>query len=246
VAGTAIKGLAATLMMRRVLERHPNAFLVTLASFGVTIPLHNSQHHLAEDIRKGLLEQDRRPDSPVVMVGHSQGALASLRYALDHPEQVLHVFSVGAPWHGSRSAARVARLAGRSGRNITPALTDMAAGSSFLRDLHAELPRIADRVTNVYSTHEIVISPYVHAHIDVPGVSNILIAPEQEYLRHLQTFPEYVIDGHVNARLTHLTEMSSPAVRSLIWTKVDQVTARVRRGEIGPGARPNDQAVPEA
>lgn len=236
VAGTAIKGIAATLMMRRVLERHPNAFLITLASFGVTIPLHSSQEHLAADIRRGLLQQDRTPDSPVVLVGHSQGALACLRYAVDHQDQVLHVFSVGAPWHGSRSAARVAGLVKRTGRNLAPALTDMAAGSPFLRRLHDDVPQIADRVTNIYTTREIVISPYFHAHIDVPGVHNILIAPEKEYLRHLQTFPEYPLDGHIDAKVTHLGEMSHAQVRSLIWAKVDKITAGVKRGELGPGA----------
>ena len=32
VAGTAIKGVASNLMMRGVMERHPNAFLITLQS----------------------------------------------------------------------------------------------------------------------------------------------------------------------------------------------------------------------
>lgn len=112
VAGTAIRGVAATLMMRRVLERHPNAFLITLANFGVTLPMHKSQEHLTRDIRSGLEKQGRDPDSPVVLVGHSQGAIASLRYAVDHPHQVLHVVSVGAPWLGSASARRVSRLFG--------------------------------------------------------------------------------------------------------------------------------------
>lgn len=83
VAGTAVKGLAAQLMTKRLLQRHPGAFLITLANFGVTIPLHNSQRFIAADIRKQLMEQGRPPDCPVVMVGHSQGGLACLRYALD-------------------------------------------------------------------------------------------------------------------------------------------------------------------
>jgi pimeloyl-ACP methyl ester carboxylesterase len=235
VAGTAIKGIAAHMMMHQVLRRHPNAFLITLASLGVTIPLHNSQHHIAADIRRGLLKQDRAADSPVVLVGHSQGALASLRYAIDHPDQVLHTFSVGAPWHGSRSAARVAGLIGRTGRNLAPALTDMASGSLFLQQLHSDLPQIADRVTNIYTTREIVISPYFYAHVDVPGVRNVLIAPQNEYLRHLQSFPEYPLDDHIEARVTHLGEMSNPQVRSMIWAKVDRISERVRRGELGPG-----------
>jgi pimeloyl-ACP methyl ester carboxylesterase len=234
VAGTAIKGVAATVMMRRVLERHPNAFLVTLASFGVSLPLSRSQDHLADDMRKGLIAQGRHPDSPVVLVGHSQGALACLRYAIDHPENVLHVISVGAPWNGSRSAGRVSRLMGLTGRDLTPALTDMASGSAFLTALHDDLPQIADRVTNIYSTHEIVIAPYVAAHIDVEGVTNVLIASEDEYGQHLRTYPDLTIEELIVGRVTHLGEMNAPEVRALIWRTVDEISNRLRRGEAGP------------
>ncbi|NQU37794.1 MAG: hypothetical protein HQ526_09415, partial [Actinobacteria bacterium] len=165
VAGTAIKGVAASVMMRGVMERHPNAFLVTLSSFGLTVPLHRSQSQIAHDVRQGLAEQGRDPDCPLVMVGHSQGALAALRYALEHQDQVLHVFSVGCPWQGSVSAGfwsnRIKRI---SGRHLAPALRDMAPDSDYLTELHEDLPAIADRVTNIYSTHELFIRPYVAAH----------------------------------------------------------------------------------
>lgn len=233
VAGTAIRGVAATIMMRRVLQRHPNAFLITLANFGVTLPLHKSQKHLAEDIRRGLRDQGRAPDSPVVLVGHSQGALASLRYAVDHPQQVLHVVSVGAPWDGSLSAKRVSGLFRWAPGDVTPALTDMAQGSTFLTRLHEDLPSIAGRVTNIYSTHELFIAPYTAAHIDVDAVTNYLISTEDEYRRHLVAYPELAVDGHIEGRITHLGEMNAPEVRSVIWAKVDEVTARLRRGEIG-------------
>ncbi|HPE12697.1 MAG: alpha/beta hydrolase [Actinobacteria bacterium] len=238
VAGTAIRGVAATLMMRRVLERHPNAFLITLASFGVTLPLHKSQEHISEDIQRGLHRQGRDPDSPVVLVGHSQGALASLRYAVDHPNQVLHVVSVGSPWNGSHSAKRVARLLRWAPRDITPALTDMAEGSPFLAQLHDDLPAIADRVTNIYSTHELFMTPYTAAHIDVPGVVNHLIATESEYRRHLAAYPDLPVDGHIEGRITHLGEMSAPEVRAVIWAKVEEIADQVRRGEIGGRERP--------
>jgi len=229
VAGTAIRGLAATVMMRQVLGRHPNAFLITLANFGVTLSLETSQEHIAHDIQSGLERRGRAPDSPVVLVGHSQGGLAVLRYALDHRDQVRHVISVGCPWAGSETAARVARAAGWTRLNLTPALRDMAEGSRFLSALHADLPEIADRVTNIYSTHELFIRPYIGAHIDVPGVENILIASEDEYHKHLRGFPEHPVDDHIVGRVTHLGEMSSPEVRSRIWAKVDEVAARVRR-----------------
>ena len=230
VAGTAIRGVAATVMMRPVLERHHNAFLITLANFGVTMPMERSQAHLHDDIQEGLAAQGRSPDAPVVLVGHSQGALACLRYAIDHQEQVLHTISVGVPWRGSLSAARLSRLFRWTGRNLTPALSDMAEGSPFLADLHRDLPQIADRVTNIYSTHELFIRPYIAAHIDTPGVQNLLIATEDEYRKHLRGFPELPADDLILGRITHLGEMNSPDVRSRIWAKVDEVTADLRRG----------------
>lgn len=223
IAGTAIRGVAATLMMRQVLQRHPNAFLITLAAFGVTIPLHRSQEHLARDIRAGLLRIGREPGDPVVLVGHSQGGLAVLRYAVDHPEQVLHVISVGVPWSGAVSATRVTNVLGRRGSTMVPAISDMRQGSRFLRDLHRDLPRIADRVTNIYSTHELFIRPYTDAHITVPGVQNVLIASEEEHVRHLAVYPELPVDDLIMGRVNHMNEMNSPMVRSHIWAKVDEV-----------------------
>ncbi|MBP7972714.1 MAG: alpha/beta fold hydrolase [Candidatus Nanopelagicales bacterium] len=235
VAGTAIKGVAANLMMRGVMERHPNAFLITLQSYGITLPLHKSQEHISQDIQKGLEAQGRAPDSPLVLVGHSQGALAALRYAINNPTQVVHVFSVGCPWHGSVSAANTAsRIRRLTGINIAAALRDMAPNSTFLTSLHDDLPTIASRVTNIYSTHEIFIRPYTCAHIDVPGVSNVLISTEDEYAKHLRTFPDLSIDELIIGRRTHIGEMNSPEVRSLIWAKVDELGQRFRDGEAGP------------
>lgn len=238
IAGTAIKGLAANVMMRGVMERHPNAFLVTLQNFGVTVPLNRSQTHIADDISKGLAAHGRLPDCPLVLVGHSQGALAALRYAIDHPDQVKHVFSIGCPWHGSVSAGfwanRVARV---TGRNFVPALRDMSPNSPFLTNLHNDIPQIADRVTNIYSTHELFIRPYVSAHINVPGVSNVLIATKDEYAKHLRTFPDLPVDELVLGRVTHAGEMNTPEVRSLVWRKVDDLTAEIRLNRV-TGRRP--------
>lgn len=229
VAGTAIKGLAANIMMRGVMERHPNAFLITLQSYGITLPLSRSQEHIANDIKKGLAAQGRPEDAPLVLVGHSQGALAVLRYAIDNPTQVVHVFTVGCPWHGSVSAANTAaRIRRLTGINLTPALRDMAPNSKYLTSLHADVPSIAARVTNIYSTHEIFIRPYVCAHIDIPGVTNVLIASENEYARHLRTFPDLPIDELILGRATHAGEMNTPAVRSMIWTKVDELSEYFR------------------
>ena len=70
-------------------------------------------------ISRMLARQDREPDAPIVIVGHSQGGLAALRYAVDHQDQVRHVVSVGAPWRGSVSAQRISSLFSWTGRNLT-------------------------------------------------------------------------------------------------------------------------------
>ena len=107
------------------------------------------------------------------------------------------MISVGAPWRGSVSAQRISSLFSWTGRNLTPALSDMAEGSPFLTALHADVPSIADRVTNIYSTHELFIQPYINAHMDVPGVKNVLIATDDEYRRHLRAFPELEVDDQI-------------------------------------------------
>jgi pimeloyl-ACP methyl ester carboxylesterase len=224
VAGTAIRGAAATVMMRPVLERHPEAFLITLASFGVTLTMGASQEHIRQDISKSLRERGRARDSPIVLVGHSQGGLAVLRYAIDHPRQVRHVFSIGAPWAGAVSAGHLSKIV----RHRLPAIRDMSAGSPFLTALHNDLPVIADRVSNIYSTHELFIRPYVGAHIDVAGVTNTLIATEEELQRHLQQYPDLELDDIIVGRVNHLSEMHSPEVRSRIWVKVGEIADGMR------------------
>jgi len=240
IAGTAIRGVAATLMMNRVLERHPRAFLVTLAQFGVTIPLHRSQEHLEADIRRGLEERKFDPDTPLVIVGHSQGGLAALRYAADHPDRVRHAISIGAPWHGARSATNVARFVPR---RFTPAVYDMAEGSRFLSELHADLPAVADRVTNIYSTHEILIRPYVAAHIDVPGVRNILVGSDEEHRRHLDMYPHHEVDDVVLGSVNHFSEMNSPKVRSRIWAQVE-ATERDLAADAGSSPTSGESSAP--
>jgi pimeloyl-ACP methyl ester carboxylesterase len=230
VAGTAIRGMAATVMMGPVLQRHPNAFLITLERWGVSIPLHESQEYIDEAIEQGMWAKGRDPAEPVVLVGHSQGGLAVLRYAIDHPEQALHVITVGTPWLGAVSAARVNGLVRRLVRRDLPALVDMAPDSQFLHRLHTEADVLGSRLTNIFSTREIFIMPYVSAHIPLAGTTNVLISTTKEYEHHLRVYGlSHPLDGHIEGRATHLGEMSHPEVRAVIWRTVEQVSRQAGR-----------------
>jgi pimeloyl-ACP methyl ester carboxylesterase len=231
VAGTAIRGLAATVMMGPVLGRHPHAFLITLERWGVTIPLHDSQEYIAEAIEQNMWARGRDPAEPVVLVGHSQGGLAVLRYALDHPEQALHVVTVGTPWLGAVTAARANGLARRLMRRDLPALVDMAPDSEFLTRLHEEADPLGPRLTNIFSTREIFMIPYVSAHIPLPGATNILIATTKEYEHHLRVYGHsHPVDDHIEGRVNHLGEMSHPGVRAVVWRTVEEVSRRAATG----------------
>ncbi len=228
IAGTAIRGLAASLTMNSVLDRHPNAFLVTLEQWGISVRLDDSQRYLHKAIREGMFKQNRPADEPIVLVGHSQGGLAALRYAIDHPTQVLHVIAVGSPWNGARLAGTINSLVRTIVRRDLPALVDMTPSSPFLQALHDDLPVIADRVTNIYSTREILIEPYISAHIPTPGVTNVLIATKDEYEKHLRVYGHtHPIDELIEGRVTHLGEMGSPDVRGVIWRTVGHAAKNI-------------------
>jgi pimeloyl-ACP methyl ester carboxylesterase len=231
VAGTAVRGAAAAIVMRGVLQRHPSAFLVTLERGGVTVPLHESQHYLADELEQGLWRLGRDPSEPLVLVGHSQGGLAVMRYALDHPQHTRRVVTVGTPWLGSTSAARVNRWVRRVTARDVPALADMAPESAFLARLRDQAAPLGPRLTNVYSTRELVIRPYVAAHVPLPGAHNVLISTAREYNHHLRVYGmTHPVDEHIDGRVTHLGEMSHPQVRAVIWRTAEAAARDACRG----------------
>jgi hypothetical protein len=141
------------------------------------------------------------------------------------------VVTVGTPWRGSTSAARVNRWMQRITTRDVPALADMAPQSRFLACLHDQAVSLGPRLTNVYSTREIVIRPYVAAHVPLPGTHNVLIATAQEYAHHLRVYGmSHPVDEHIEGRVTHLGEMSHPQVRAVIWRTVETGARDAARG----------------
>lgn len=61
--------------------------------------------YMASTIITNLRELDVNHELPRVnLIGHSRGGLTNLQYALDHPDLVDSIFSLGTPYYGSTSA----------------------------------------------------------------------------------------------------------------------------------------------
>lgn len=83
------------------------------------------------------------------------------------------------------------------------------------------------------------------AHIDVPGVSNTLIASEEELHRHLQLYPHLELEDIIVGRVNHLSEMHSPEVRrARIWSKVGEVTRTLREQQAQSAPEVNSSPAP--
>lgn len=63
-------------------------------------------NYMASKILSDLRNLDENKELPRVnLIGHSRGGLTNLQYALDHPEIVDSIFSLGTPYIGSTSAS---------------------------------------------------------------------------------------------------------------------------------------------
>ena len=223
VAGTAVTGAVASLLLYRVLRRHPHAFIVSLSGLGLTRSIDSYQSDLDTEIRGGLERIGLSTDSRLVVVGHSQGGLAAARYAMTHPRQVRHAVTVGTPWSGLPAASKFSAANFLGISMSSPALADMEPGSDFLRSLHADLAQSDVPFTNVYSASDLVIQPYQAGHLPRPSARNVLLATEDQYRRHLLSFPSLAPDEVVFRRSTHFDQMNCAEVRSIVWEAADRV-----------------------
>lgn len=76
---------------------------------------------MASTVVSALRELDPEHKFPRVnLIGHSRGGLTNLQYALDHPDLVDSVFSLGTPYVGSTSASVDYHILGSIGLGFTP------------------------------------------------------------------------------------------------------------------------------
>ncbi len=94
-----------------------------------------------------------------VVVGHSEGGLVALEYALEHTlkDKTIYVITLGTPLHGTR----IAKL------GIGPGTKDMRSDSEYLKSLHERLKNATHiKVLCVYSDADEIVLPYSSAKLE--------------------------------------------------------------------------------
>jgi pimeloyl-ACP methyl ester carboxylesterase len=196
--------------MQHALERHPDTHLVTLRRIGA-VSLASSVEHFAAQVDSLV-----GPDEPIMVTGESQGALVVMRYALDHPDRVKHVITIGSPFHG----AWISRLLW-----VFPSAREIVEGTPFLLDLLTRLPQLGGNVTNIFSPSERVMS-LKSCYLDPRHAANIIIGSEHQLHDFFNTDHGLEFNQIITCArsVNHLNAMLSPELRSLIWRTVDRVS----------------------
>lgn len=139
--------------------------------------------------------------APLILSGHSQGALHAVKYALDHPN-VVRVVSWSGPHHGTHTARLFP---------LFSATRQMSPGSSFMREYEAHLPEIAPRLHSFYLRHDLLIVPFDSSHVD--GAHNYLAASPEEYL----VIGEHMRDTQrIDSRGNHITAVLSHSLHDAV------------------------------
>jgi pimeloyl-ACP methyl ester carboxylesterase len=126
--------LAGTFAPQRISDRYYGALYPTKV---LALPgggrdrLHRTYAVFKSTVQRWILEQDEA----VVLVGHSQGAIHALTFALDHPHLVSDVVGIAGPYEGASSPFLAApNLEQHIGRFL-PVGLDFQTKSSYLREL---------------------------------------------------------------------------------------------------------------
>jgi len=95
----------------RLIERHSSAktYSIDLLGFG-SAEKPASSHYTYDDHVSYIRDQLRkrnliRPEIPLLIVGHSMGAMVAARYSIDYPDEVSEVVLVNPPLYKSREQA---------------------------------------------------------------------------------------------------------------------------------------------
>lgn len=197
IAGTGVGERAARIAYQRWLQPSP-ARVFTLPGRG----LGRIEDTYAE-LEVQLVDWLGWKRVPAVVVGHSQGCIHALRFAVDHPRLVEHVVSVAGPLAGTTAAQAPA---------VLPIVEALQPGSNDLHRLQfMARNRLTRPVTLIAGHHDALVRPRRSAfELPVPWARKIYLAPELP--------PELPADVEwVNSRWCgHTSMMWSPEVTGLI------------------------------
>lgn len=85
-------------------------------------------------IREAVANRSETYDEPVVLAGHSQGAIHAVMFAIDNPHLVKSVVGIAGPFGGANSPLIPYNLEG-SVHKIIPVGMDFRQGSEYLSEL---------------------------------------------------------------------------------------------------------------
>ncbi len=209
IAGTGVPGPVAKRFYSSMAGKLPNATILSLPGFGFG-GLDHCYEHVEAEFLKLLVGKD-----PVIVVGHSQGALLAARLAYAHPGRVSSAFCLSGPFNGARSAEL---------NKFVPAASDMSQGSPFLVALRQAHERYLSRGLGG-RLHSLWVAPS-HSFLPgdgvlwptrssyLPGARNHLVVPARHHARLRAKIPGDIelIDGSAD----HFSELSEPCVLQTI------------------------------
>jgi len=101
-----------------------------------------------------------------ILIGHSQGGLESLEYALEYApkDKPIYIITMGTPLHGTSIASHA----------YGPSARQMEIGSTYLNNLHERLAKASHiRLLALYSDADFVVQPFDSAKIpELPYAQN--------------------------------------------------------------------------
>lgn len=127
------------------------------------------QNSLILKERIDLIKKETGQDIDI-LIGHSQGGLESLEYALEYApkDRITTIITLGSPLHGTKMARK---------HSYSPSVRQMRIGSPYLKSLHERLSKASHlRILSLAGTADLVTIPYTSALLpEYPFATNVEI-----------------------------------------------------------------------